>query len=63
MIKTLTITNIKIKAVEKLLKTAMDVLYIIMILNDENVVKEFQPSIFYISQENHVFPKRIRRTL
>ena len=28
-----------------------------MLLNDENVVKKFQTSIFYRSRENHVSPK------
>ena len=32
----------------------MDVLYLFMLHNDGNIVKKFQPSIFYRGQEIHV---------
>ncbi len=40
----------------------MDVLYLIMLHIDGNVDKNFQPSIFYRSRENHVSLKSFRHT-
>ena len=36
--------------------TTVDVLWLIMLHNDWNVAKKFQPYIFYSNKENHISP-------